>query len=133
MARRQSRLYDGWGGRSLSGNRHYSIGDRFMFTGSMVALVTPFKDGQVDWPSLAGLVDFHLQNGTHGIVPCGTTGESATLSHQEHNDVIRTVIKAVNQRVPVIAGTGSNSTEEAVGLTGEAEKDRAQGALAITP
>jgi 4-hydroxy-tetrahydrodipicolinate synthase len=104
-----------------------------MFTGSMVALVTPFKDGQVDWQGLAGLVDFHLQNGTHGIVPCGTTGESATLSHQEHDDVIRTVIKAVNRRVPVIAGTGSNSTEEAVRLTSEAEKSGADGALMISP
>jgi 4-hydroxy-tetrahydrodipicolinate synthase len=104
-----------------------------MFTGSMVALVTPFKDGQVDWQGLAGLVDFHLQNGTHGIVPCGTTGESATLSHQEHDGVIRTVIKAVNGRVPVIAGTGSNSTEEAVRLTREAETSGADGALMISP
>ncbi|MGN6731803.1 MAG: dihydrodipicolinate synthase family protein, partial [Candidatus Binatia bacterium] len=63
-----------------------------MFTGSIVALVTPFKNGAVDWQSLEGLVDFHLQNGTHGIVPCGTTGESATLSHQEHDEVIRAVI-----------------------------------------
>ena len=66
-----------------------------MFTGSMVALVTPFKNGQVDWPSLEALIEFHIQNGTHGIVPCGTTGESATLTHQEHDDVIRAVIKAV--------------------------------------
>ncbi len=104
-----------------------------MFTGSMVALVTPFKDGGVDWQSLEGLIDFHLQNGTHGIVPCGTTGESATLSHQEHDEVIRTVIQAVNKRVPVIAGTGSNSTEEAVRLTREAEKSGADGALMISP
>src|SRR4030095_2911570 len=104
-----------------------------MFTGSMVALVTPFKNGQIDWQSLEGLVDFHIQNGTHGIVPCGTTGESATLSHQEHDDVIKTVIKAVNKRIPVIAGTGSNSTEEAVPLTKEAEKSGADGALMISP
>jgi len=104
-----------------------------MFTGSMVALVTPFRDGKVDWPGLQALVEFHLQNGTHGIVPCGTTGESATLSHQEHDDVIKTVIKAVNKRVPVIAGTGSNSTEEAVRLTREAEKSGADGALMISP
>jgi 4-hydroxy-tetrahydrodipicolinate synthase len=104
-----------------------------MFTGSMVALVTPFRDGKVDWESLEGLVSFHLKNGTHGIVPCGTTGESATLSHQEHDDVIRTVIKAVGSRVPVIAGTGSNSTEEAVRLTREAEKSGADGALMISP
>lgn len=104
-----------------------------MFSGSMVALVTPFKNGEVDWQSLEGLVEFHLQNGTHGIVPCGTTGESATLSHQEHDDVIRSVIKAANKRVPVIAGTGSNSTAEAVRLTKEAEKSGADGALMISP
>ena len=104
-----------------------------MFSGSMVALVTPFKDGKVDWQSLEALVDFHIQNGTDGIVPCGTTGESATLSHQEHDDVIKAVIKAVNNRLPVIAGTGSNSTDEAVRLTREAEKSGADGALMISP
>ncbi len=104
-----------------------------MFTGSIVALVTPFKNGVVDWQSLEGLVDFHLQNGTHGIVPCGTTGESATLSHQEHDEVIRAVINVVNKRIPVIAGTGSNSTAEAVRLTREAEKSGADGALMISP
>ena len=104
-----------------------------MFAGSIVALVTPFKDGAVDWESLDGLVEFHIKNGTHGIVPCGTTGESATLSHQEHDDVIKAVIKAVKKRVPVIAGTGSNSTEEAVRLTREAEKSGADGALLISP
>ncbi len=104
-----------------------------MFAGSIVALVTPFKDGKVDWESLEGLVDFHIKNGTHGIVPCGTTGESATLSHQEHDDVIKTVIRAVKKRVPVIAGTGSNSTEEAIRLTREAEKSGADGALLISP
>ena len=104
-----------------------------MFSGSMVALVTPFRDGKVDWPSLEALVDFHLQNGTHGIVPCGTTGESATLSHEEHDAVIAAVIKAVNKRIPVIAGTGSNSTEEAVRLTRAAEKAGADGALMISP
>jgi 4-hydroxy-tetrahydrodipicolinate synthase len=104
-----------------------------MFTGSMVALVTPFKNGAVDWQSLEALIDFHLQSGTHGIVPCGTTGESATLSHQEHDEVIRAVIKAVNKRIPVIAGTGSNSTDEGVRLTREAEKSGADGALMISP
>ena len=104
-----------------------------MFSGSMVALVTPFKDGGVDWESLEGLVEFHLKNGTHGIVPCGTTGESATLSHKEHDDVIKAVIKSVKKRVPVIAGTGSNSTEEAIRLTREAEKAGADGALMISP
>jgi len=104
-----------------------------MFTGSMVAIVTPFRDGGVDWQSLQALVEFHIQNGTHGIVPCGTTGESATLSHQEHDEVIKAVVKAVNKRVPVIAGTGSNSTAEAVRLTQEAEKSGADGALMISP
>lgn len=104
-----------------------------MFTGSMVALVTPFKNDKVDWQSLEALVEFHIQNGTHGIVPCGTTGESATLSHAEHDEVIRTVIKTVRHRVPVIAGTGSNSTDEAVRLTKEAERSGASGALMISP
>jgi 4-hydroxy-tetrahydrodipicolinate synthase len=104
-----------------------------MFAGSMVALVTPFKDGGVDWQSLEGLVDFHIQNGTNGIVPCGTTGESATLDHGEHHEVIKAVVKAVKKRVPVIAGTGSNSTQEAVDLTIGAERAGADGALMISP
>jgi 4-hydroxy-tetrahydrodipicolinate synthase len=104
-----------------------------MFTGSMVALVTPFRDGSVDWKSLEALVEFHIQNGTHALVPCGTTGESATLSHEEHDEVISAVIKAVNKRRPVIAGTGSNSTEEAVRLTRKAETSGADGALMISP
>ena len=104
-----------------------------MFSGSIVALVTPFKDGKVDWPSLEGLVEFHINNGTHGIVPCGTTGESATLDHKEHHEVIERVIHAANKRVPVIAGTGSNSTAEAVELTRGAERAGADGALMISP
>jgi 4-hydroxy-tetrahydrodipicolinate synthase len=104
-----------------------------MFTGSMVALVTPFKEGKVDWQSLDALLNFHIQNGTSGIVPCGTTGESATLDHKEHHEVIERVIKAVNKRIPVIAGTGSNSTAEAVALTKGAEKAGADGALMISP
>ena len=104
-----------------------------MFTGSMVALITPFKGGNVDWQSLERLIDFHIQSGTHGIVPCGTTGESATLSHEEHEEVINAVIKSVNRRLPVIAGTGSNSTDEAVRLTRAAEKSGADGALMISP
>ena len=104
-----------------------------MFKGSMVALVTPFKDGEVDWQSLEALIEFHVQSGTHGIVPCGTTGESATLTHQEHDDVIKAVIKNVAKRLPVIAGTGSNSTDEAVRLTQQAEKSGADGALMISP
>jgi 4-hydroxy-tetrahydrodipicolinate synthase len=99
----------------------------------MVALVTPFKNGGVDWQSLEGLVDFHLKNGTNGIVPCGTTGESATLDHVEHHDVIKAVVKAVKKRVPVIAGTGSNSTQEAIDLTIGAERAGADGALLISP
>ena len=104
-----------------------------MFAGSIVALVTPFKDGKVDWQSLEALVEFHIEKGTHGIVACGTTGESATLSHQEHGDVIRAVIKAAKKRIPVIAGTGSNSTQEAVDLTRAAEEAGADGALLISP
>jgi 4-hydroxy-tetrahydrodipicolinate synthase len=104
-----------------------------MFSGSIVALVTPFKDGKVDWPSLEGLVEFHINNGTHGIVPCGTTGESATLDHKEHHEIIERVIQAANKRVPVIAGTGSNSTAEAVELTRRAERAGADGALMISP
>jgi 4-hydroxy-tetrahydrodipicolinate synthase len=104
-----------------------------MFTGSMVALVTPFKDGKVDWQSLENLIEFHIQNGTRGIVPCGTTGESATLSHEEHDAVVKTVVSSVNKRVPVIAGTGSNSTAEAVRLTRAAEESGADGALMISP
>lgn len=104
-----------------------------MFSGSMVALVTPFKDGKVDWPSLEELVEFHINSGTHGIVPCGTTGESATLGHKEHHEIIERVIQAVNKRVPVIAGTGSNSTAEAVELTRGAEKAGADGVLLISP
>ena len=104
-----------------------------MFTGSMVALVTPFKAGKVDWGSFENLIEFHIENGTHGIVPCGTTGESATLSHREHAEVVAAAVKAVNRRIPVVAGTGSNSTEEAVRLTREAEEAGAEGALMISP
>jgi 4-hydroxy-tetrahydrodipicolinate synthase len=104
-----------------------------MFTGSMVALVTPFKDGKVDGVSLEKLIEFHIQSGTHGIVPCGTTGESATLSHEEHEAVIKTAVKIADKRLPVIAGTGSNCTAEAVRLTRAAEKFGADGALMISP
>jgi 4-hydroxy-tetrahydrodipicolinate synthase len=104
-----------------------------MFAGSMVALVTPFRDGKVDWQSLEALLDFHITNGTNGIVPCGTTGESATLTPQEHDEVIKAVVKGANKRVPVIAGTGSNSTDEGIRLTRAAEKSGADGALMISP
>ena len=104
-----------------------------MFHGSIVALVTPFKNGVVDESALAGLVEFHLRAGTHGIVPCGTTGESATLTDVEHRRVIEVVVEAAARRVPVIAGSGSNNTEEAIALTRHAKKAGADGALLISP
>lgn len=104
-----------------------------MFSGSMVAMVTPFKDGKVDWEKLEALVEFHVENGTNGIVACGTTGESATLTHTEHVEVVKGVIRAARKRIPVLAGTGSNSTQEAVFFTQEAEKAGADGALLISP
>ena len=105
-----------------------------MLQGSMVALVTPFDDaGQVDHAALERLVEFHIEAGTHAIVAVGTTGESATLTHQEHNDVIARVVKTVDGRVPVIAGTGSNSTAEAIESTLEAEKAGADFSLSVVP
>jgi 4-hydroxy-tetrahydrodipicolinate synthase len=104
-----------------------------MFEGSMTALVTPFKKGKVDDKKLAELVEFHIKNGTSGIVPCGTTGESATLSYEEHERVIEVVIEAVNKRIPVIAGTGSNSTSEAIMLTKHAKKAGADATLQVSP
>lgn len=104
-----------------------------MIHGSLVAIVTPFKKNKFDQNALENLIEFQIQNGTHGIVPCGTTGESPTLSHEEHEDVIRLTIRAVNKRVPVIAGTGSNSTEEAIRLTQFAENVGADAGLVIVP
>ncbi len=104
-----------------------------MFEGSIVALVTPFKNGKVDEAKLRELVEFHIKNGTSGIVPCGTTGESATLTHEEHNRVIEVVIEAAKKRIKVIAGTGSNSTAEAIDLTRYAEKAGADAALLLSP
>lgn len=104
-----------------------------MFKGAIVAIVTPFKKGKVDEASLRKLIEFQIRNGTDGIVPCGTTGESSTLSHEEHDKVIEIVIDAVNKRVPVIAGTGSNSTAEAIRLTRHAHKAGADGALMVAP
>lgn len=104
-----------------------------MFKGSIVAIVTPFKNGQVDEKALGDLIEFQIANGTQGIVPCGTTGESATLSHAEHHRVIEFTVEAVRGRVPVIAGTGSNSTDEAISLTHHAKKAGADGALLIAP
>jgi len=104
-----------------------------MFHGSLVAIVTPFKKGKVDEKALGDLIDWQIAQGTHGIVPCGTTGESATLTHEEHERVVAFTIEATKGRVPVIAGSGSNSTDEAITLTKHAKKAGADGALLITP
>jgi 4-hydroxy-tetrahydrodipicolinate synthase len=107
--------------------------EHYMFKGAIVAIVTPYKDGKVDEEALRQLIDFQIANGTDGIVPCGTTGESTTLSHEEHDKVIEITIDAVKKRVPVIAGTGSNSTAEALRLTQHAYKAGADGALIVCP
>ncbi len=104
-----------------------------MFNGSIVAIVTPFKNGQVDEAKLKELVEFQIKNGTSGIVPCGTTGESPTLSTAEHERVIEICIKAAKKRVAIIAGTGSNSTDEAIHLTKNAAAAGANGALIVSP
>jgi 4-hydroxy-tetrahydrodipicolinate synthase len=104
-----------------------------MFKGSMVAIVTPFKSGKVDEKALGDLIEFHIKNGTDVIVPCGTTGESATLSHEEHHRVVEFTVKTVNKRVPVVAGAGSNSTSETLELSQFAKKAGADGVLLITP
>ncbi|MBM3238883.1 4-hydroxy-tetrahydrodipicolinate synthase [Candidatus Poribacteria bacterium] len=104
-----------------------------MFEGSIVAIVTPFKNGEVDEAKLKELLEFHIRNGTNGIVPCGTTGESPTLSHEEHERVIDVTVETIAGRIAVIAGTGSNSTAEALRLTKHAKKAGADGALLITP
>jgi 4-hydroxy-tetrahydrodipicolinate synthase len=104
-----------------------------MFEGSLVALVTPFKDGHVDYKKLKELVEFHVKNGTNGIVPCGTTGESATLSFDEHERIVGDVVSTVAGRIQVLAGAGSNNTSEALRLTKHAKKVGADGALLITP
>jgi len=104
-----------------------------MIHGSLVAIVTPFKNGKIDEDALTELIEFQIENGTHGIVPCGTTGESPTLSHEEHEYVIELTVKTVNKRVPVIAGTGSNSTKEAIRLTRFAKEIGADGALVVVP
>jgi 4-hydroxy-tetrahydrodipicolinate synthase len=101
--------------------------------GSFVAIVTPFRDGRFDEKAYAELIEFQIENGTAGIVPCGTTGESATLTHDEHVEVIEACVKAVRGRVPVIAGSGSNSTREAIHLTRGAKEAGADAALLITP
>ena len=102
--------------------------------GSLVALVTPMTaSGAIDWAALDGLVDWHLESGTHGIVPVGTTGESATLTHAEQKEVIAAVVRRVNGRVPVVAGTGANATAEAIAFTKAAQGDGADYCLSVTP
>ena len=104
-----------------------------MFKGSIVAIVTPFNNGRVDYEKLRELVEFQIAGGTDAIVPCGTTGEASTLDYDEHMEVIRTVIDQVKKRVPVIAGTGSNSTAEAIELSQKAKEAGADGVLLVTP
>lgn len=106
---------------------------RAWLRGSMVALVTPFRQGRVDERRLRALVDWHVKSGTSAVVPCGTTGESATLSHDEHEQVIELVIQASRGRIPVMAGTGSNNTDEAIRLTRHAQRAGADAALLISP
>jgi 4-hydroxy-tetrahydrodipicolinate synthase len=103
------------------------------FKGSITALITPFKEGKIDVPAFRKLVEWQIDQGTHGLVPCGTTGESPTLTHEEHRQVIELCIEAAASRVPVIAGTGSNSTAEAVELTRHAKDAGADGVLVVTP
>ncbi|MBI2015959.1 MAG: 4-hydroxy-tetrahydrodipicolinate synthase [Candidatus Rokubacteria bacterium] len=103
------------------------------FQGSFVAMVTPFRNGRVDEAKLRDLVDFHVAHGTDGLIPCGTTGESPTLSHDEHKRVVEVVVEAAGGRIPVVAGTGSNSTAEAIDLTQHAERAGAAGALVVNP
>ena len=104
-----------------------------MFKGSITALITPFRGGEVDVQAFTALIEWQIGEGTNGLVPCGTTGESPTLSHEEHNLVVEVCVKAANGRVPVIAGTGSNSTDEAIMLTRHAREVGADAALLITP
>ncbi|MGD9918223.1 MAG: 4-hydroxy-tetrahydrodipicolinate synthase [Paenirhodobacter sp.] len=104
-----------------------------MFKGSFPALVTPFKNGEVDWDTLKKLVEWHIAEGSNGIVPVGTTGESPTLSHEEHNEVVKVVVETAAGRVPVIAGAGSNATAEGVELIRHAQANGADAALVVTP
>jgi len=104
-----------------------------MFKGSIVALITPFRDGRVDEKAFAALIDWQIAEGTNGLVPCGTTGESPTLSHEEHMRAVELCVAAAKGRVPVIAGTGSNSTDEAIMLTRHAKQAGAAAALVVTP
>lgn len=104
-----------------------------MFKGSIVAIVTPFKKGKFDEKAFGNLIEWHISEGTNGIVPCGTTGEASTLSFEEHYRVIEVAVKVANKRIPVIAGTGANSTDEAIEITKKAKKLGADAALIVTP
>lgn len=104
-----------------------------MFHGSITALITPFKNGEIDWPAFDRLIEWQIENGTHALVPCGTTGESPTLSHSEHKAIVERCVDVVKQRIPIIAGSGSNSTQEAIELTQHAKEAGADAALIITP
>ena len=106
---------------------------KIVFEGSMVALVTPFRNGKVDEKALKGLLDFHLKEGTDVVIPCGTTGESATMTHDEHRGVMSFVVDYIHHRIPVICGCGSNNTTEALGLIQHAKKIKADGMLVVTP
>src|SRR6185369_5383132 len=108
-------------------------GVNIMFKGSIVAIVTPFSNGKIDEEKLRQLVEFQIEGGTDAIVPCGTTGESSTLDYEEHDRVIEIVVQQTNKRVPVIAGTGSNSTREAIEMTEHAKTLGADGCLLVTP
>lgn len=104
-----------------------------MFRGSITALITPFRNGEIDWAAFEKLIEWQIESGTDGLVPVGTTGESPTLTHEEHHKVVERCIHVAAKRVPVIAGTGSNSTREALSLTAEAQKAGANAALVVTP
>jgi len=104
-----------------------------MFQGSIPALITPFKKGNIDYEAFYKIIEWSLSEGSHGFVPCGTTGESPTLSHEEHIKVVDECIRIVDKRVPVIAGTGSNNTTEAIQFTNHAERSGADAALVVTP
>lgn len=104
-----------------------------MFKGSITALITPFKNGEIDWPAFENLVEWQIEQGSHGLVPCGTTGESPTVSHDEHKAIVQKCVEVTNKRVPVIAGTGSNSTAEAIELTQSAKEAGADAALSVVP
>jgi len=104
-----------------------------MYSGCLVAMITPFQNGEIDEPGLRRLVEFHLQNGTDGLVPCGTTGESVSMTEEEQLRVIEIVVETVNKRIPVIAGTGTNSTAKTIKMTKKAQKVGADAALVVTP